>query len=261
MAIDLGLSGRWALVTGGTQGIGRACCAALAEAGANVALFSRDAKRAEAAAAELAKTHQVETLGLACDVARLAAVKAAFETIRTRTHGKLAAVVHTATYPVEQRMWDTELHEMTDADVERWFDEVYAVDVKGSRFVSREAIRLMMPHRDGALVFFSSTPALVGYKGLPYTEAKADILGLMRDVAKGYAKHGIRANAIAPGNIRTKWLEGLSDRERGDLEAEAPLNRLGEPREVANVALFLASPLSSFVTGQTVIVDGGTEMR
>jgi 3-oxoacyl-[acyl-carrier protein] reductase len=266
--ISTGLEGRWVLVTGGTEGIGRACVAELARAGANVVFFSRSADRAKNAAAKVlqeakAAGHSSPTTveGLACDVGRPGDVERAMRSVADLAHGELAAVVHTATYPVVAERWNTMLHEVPRSELQRWFDEVRAVDVEGARFVSYEALHLMVPRRHGSLVFFSSTPALVGYKGLPYTEAKAAILGLTRDLAKAYGPFGIRSNAIAPGNIRTSWLDPLTEEERRALEQENPLGRFGEPAEVARVAVFLASELSSFVNGQTIIADGGTELR
>lgn len=261
MPVTTGLEGGWVLVSGATRGIGRACVDVFAQAGANVVATSRKQNQAEAAAAEAAKRHGVRALGLACDVAQLADVEATFARLLRETGGRIDAVVHTATFPVVGEMWDTPLHEMTDEQVVAWFRQVYEVDLAGSRFVSRAAVRAMRPRRRGALVFFSSTPALAGYKGLPYTEAKAGVLGLAKDLARAYGADGIRANAIAPGNVRTTWLDDLTAEEIRALERECVLGRFGEPEELARAALFLASDLSSFVTGQTLVVDGGTEMR
>lgn len=261
MPVSTGLEGGWVLVTGATRGIGRACLGAFAAAGAHVVAMSRKQAEADEAARAVAKAHGVQGFGAACDVSDLASVDAAFARILAATGARLDAVVHTATFPVVGEMWDTPLHEMSDAQVRDWFAKVYAVDLAGSRFVSRAALRAMLPRRRGAFVFFSSTPALTGYKGLPYTEAKAGVLGLTKDLARAYGGDGIRANAIAPGNVRTSWLDDLTADEIRALETENVLRRFAEPEELAKVALFLASDLSSFVTGQTVVADGGTEMR
>lgn len=261
MSVSTGLEGGWVLLSGGTRGIGRACVDVFAAAGANVVVTSRKQADAEEVARDAAKKHGVHALGLACEVSQIAAVDAAFRQILAVTGGRLDAVVHTATYPVVGEMWDTPLHAMDDAQVIDWFRVVYDADLQGSRLVSRAALRSMLPRRKGSLVFFSSTPALAGYKGLPYTEAKAGILGLTKDLARAYGGDGIRANAIAPGNVRTAWLDDLTAEEIRALEKENVLGRFGEPEELARVCLFLASDLSSFVTGQTLVVDGGTEMR
>jgi 3-oxoacyl-[acyl-carrier protein] reductase len=119
----------------------------------------------------------------------------------------------------------------------------------------------MVPQRQGNLIFISSTPALSGYHGAPYTEAKAGLLGLMRDLGREYGKYGIRANAVAPGNIASGWYHQLTESQKQALAAEASLQRWGHPEEVAGAILFLASDLAGFITGQTIVVDGGKVMR
>jgi gluconate 5-dehydrogenase len=122
-------------------------------------------------------------------------------------------------------------------------------------------LNIKLPQRRGSLIFLSSTPALSGYHGTPYTEAKAALLGLMRDLAREYAPSGIRANAVAPGNIASGWYQRLSGQKKQELANESPLQRWGRPEEVAGAIVFLASDLAGFITGQTIIVDGGKVMR
>ena len=125
-----------------------------------------------------------------------------------------------------------------------------------------EALQIMMPRKNGSIIYISSTPALEGYRGTPYTVAKAGILGLMKDIAREYGKYDIRANALALGNIRTPaTFEQLDEDSRKALAQEAPLRRWGDPQEVGKAAIFLASDLSGFITGQTIVVDGGTLRR
>jgi 3-oxoacyl-[acyl-carrier protein] reductase len=132
----------------------------------------------------------------------------------------------------------------------------------GSVYCTFEALPLMTARRSGSIIYISSTPALEGYQGGPYTMAKAAVLGMMRDVAREYGKDNIRANALALGNIQTPaTFEQLDSASRQALAAEAPLRRWGMPDEVGNAALFLASDLSSFITGQVLVVDGGTLRR
>ncbi len=260
---QLGLEGAWALVTGSTRGIGRATAEALAEAGARVVVTSRHGADAAQVAGELQDTHGVEAAGLEADVSDQGDVAVLFRELRELTADRgLEVVVNNAGFPWREEMWETPLHEVTDEDLDAWFDDVHRVDVAGSRYCTREALRWWVEDEvPGRLVYVSSTPALEGYQGTPYTEAKAAVLGLMRDVAREYGPHGIRANAVAPGNIATGYVEALDAGAREALAAEAPLERWGDAEEVARAILFLASDLASFVTGQTLVVDGGTVSR
>lgn len=194
-------------------------------------------------------------------MARRDQVKRLFRRIKAWDEGPLQAVVCNAGYPIVPQWWDSPLHELSEEDADRAFAQVAATDLAGSRWCTYYALPHLLARKSGSLVYTSSTPALTGYQGTPYTEAKAGVLGLMRDVARTYGPNGIRANAIAPGNIRTEWLEKIAPAERKRLERENPLRRFGEPEEIAKVVLFLASDLSSFVTGETIIVDGGTVVR
>lgn len=253
-----GLAGRVAVVTGASRGIGRAVAQRFAQAGADLVLASRKAGDVERMADRLSQRHKIDAIGVACDVADAVSVRDLFRSVRAWRHGPAAVLANVAGYPIEPRLWNTPLHRLTEAELVEGFARVHAVDLVGSRLCTHYALKQMVPARRGSIVYVSSTPALAGYQGAPYTEAKAGLLGLMRDVARGYGRYGIRANAIAPGNIRTSWLDEISKAERRKLERENPLQRFGEPREVADLIAYLAGDRSSFVTGQTVVIDGGT---
>jgi 3-oxoacyl-[acyl-carrier protein] reductase len=256
-----GLAGAVAIVTGATKGVGAATSEALASVGAHVVTVSRHEEEALASAERLQKKYKRPALGLEADVADRSQVKALFRSIDAWGQGAPRVLVNNAGLPIVPAWWDTPLHRMPEKELDKAFRAVMDVDLAGSRWCTYYALPRMMKQRRGSIVYTSSTPAISGYKGTAYTEAKAAILGLMRDVAREYGPSGIRANAIAPGNVRTGWLDRLSAKARRILEKENPLRRFGEPAEIANVALFLASDLSSFVTGETILVDGGTVMR
>jgi 3-oxoacyl-[acyl-carrier protein] reductase len=254
------LEDRLVVVTGATKGIGRAVAELVASWGAHVVITSRQASSASAAAKGLAKRFQGRVHGLACDVTDPASVKALFAQV-DGLKVPLWGLVNNAGFPFETRRWDKPLHAYSDEEAVSRFDEVMRVDLVGARLMTKAALKRMRREGAGSIVFVSSTPAISGYKGTPYTEAKAAVLGLMKDVAREYGPSGVRANAVAPGNIRTAYVESLKPAERKALEQEAPLRRWGEPQDVAGVIGFLLSDLSAFVTGQTLIVDGGTVSR
>ena len=256
-----GLRDRTVLVTGASHGIGRATAELFTRCGAAVAVNGRDATETHQLATVLSEQHGVRTLPVVADVTDAAAVREMFAQLQAWNSNRLDVLVCCAGYPLVEELWRTPLHEMREAEVEQWFHQVRAVDLDGARLCSHHALKIMVPQRRGNLIFVSSTPALSGYYGTPYTEAKAALLGLMRDLAFEYSKHGIRANAVAPGNIASGWYHQLSESQKQELATEAPLQRWGRPEEVAGTILFLASDLAGFITGQTIVVDGGKVRR
>lgn len=249
------------LITGASRGIGRAAAAMFASCGAWVAINSRNEAQAKRAATEITGRYGTTALALAADVSDRREVSRMFETLSGWSHARLDVLVCNAGYPLVDEFWTVPLHEVGEEDIEKWFDRVRSVDLDGARFCAWRALKMMVPHKSGALVFVSSTPALVGHQGTPYTEAKAGLLGLMRDIAVAYGRFGIRANAVAPGNIASGWYHQLSEEQKAMLSKEAPLGRWGNAEEVAGIILFLASDLAGFVTGQTIVVDGGKVIR
>ncbi len=256
------LDGRHAVVTGGSRGIGRAIAETLAGHGCNVAISSRKRQDARLVATEISDSSGARTLGSSCDVSQQASVREFFREVKAWASDRLDILVCNAGFPFLNEIWNTPLHATPAEKTESWYLDLFRTDTLGSVYCTFEVLPTMMAERLGSIIYISSTPALEGYMGTPYTVAKAGILGLMRDVAREYGRYNIRANAIALGNIRTPaTFESLTPEIRQALAQEAPLQRWGEPEEVGRAALFLASDQSSFVTGQTLIVDGGSLRR
>jgi NAD(P)-dependent dehydrogenase (short-subunit alcohol dehydrogenase family) len=256
------LAGKYALITGSSRGIGLAAAEALAEAGCNVALSARTTQHAAPACERIRAKHGVETTALPGDVSVAESARHLFREVGRWSSGRLDVLVCNAGYPFRRELWDTPLHRIPPEKLEAWHLEVFRTDTLGSIFCSFEALPMMISTGGGSIIYISSTPALEGLQGSPYTVAKAGILGLMRDVARGYGKYAIRANALALGSISTPATTEQLDPAVRQMFAEAtPLQRWGSPEEVAQAVLFLASPRSSFITGQTIVVDGGALRR
>ena len=242
------LAGRTALVTGGTRGIGRGIAEVLCGAGASVLISGRDADRGEKAADEIS-TLDAPCVFRGADVRSREDLQAAADYARER-FGSLDVLVHNAgIYP------EIPLEQMSEAD----WDLVHTTNLKSAFFAVRACLPLLKQSPAGRIVFVSSiTGPITGYPGLAaYGASKAGMDGFMRSAAIEVAPFGITVNAVAPGSIRTEGLADLGEQAIASMEALIPLKRLGEPRDVGGAVLYLASDLASFVTGQSLVVDGG----
>jgi 3-oxoacyl-[acyl-carrier protein] reductase len=245
MRIDL--TGRVALVTGSTRGIGREIASTLAGCGARVAVVGRDQGRAEEAAAGIGG----EARGFACDVSDPASVTALVEGVE-RAFGQLDILVNNAGLTR-----DNILLRLKDDD----WDAVLDANLRGAFVAIRAAARGMMKRRWGRIINMASVVGIIGNKGQAnYAASKAGLIGLTKSVAKEFASRNILANAIAPGFIDTDMTAALTPEVRQGLAAQIPLERLGTPSDIAGVAAFLASDHAAYITGQVFVVDGGMVM-
>ncbi|MBI3965845.1 MAG: glucose 1-dehydrogenase [Chloroflexi bacterium] len=249
------LGDRVALVTGGSRGLGLEIARGLAGAGAAVAITARRSRWLEPAAAELRE------LGANCrafagdvsdpaDATRLVAATIA-------ELGGLDVLVNNAGIT-----WGAPV---TEYPVEKWW-EVLDVNATGTFLMSQAAARHMLERGRGSIVNVASVAGLKGSEegrldAIAYTASKGAILALTRDLAVKWAPRGVRVNAIAPSFFPTRLTEGVLAARGERLAAEIPLGRLGRPGEIMGAAIFLASDASSYVTGQTIVVDGGLTIR
>jgi 3-oxoacyl-[acyl-carrier protein] reductase len=252
------LYGRIAVITGSTRGNGRAMANLFSEHGANVVVTGREEKEAQSTAEQLEREYKTNTLGLKLDVSLADEVNEVVGKA-DKKYGQIDILVNNAGYPIKDQLWDASFEEIQDQDLENVVD----VDAMGTYRCCRAVLPIMVQKHSGVIINISSTPAISGYiKGAPYTVAKAANLGITKHIAAEFGKYGIRCNAIAPGTIATQrnW-DRLTTQQRVDIVRSIPLGRAGKPEEIANVALVLASDYTSFVSGQTIVVDGGETIR
>ncbi len=241
------LDGKIAIVTGAARGIGQAIAVRLASEGADIALCDVEKDwLIETAGLITAKGRRAECF--AVDVSNSAAVQGAVDEI-AKAFGRIDILVNNAGITR-----DTYLVRMTEED----WDKVLQVNLKGAFLFTKAVAKPMMKQRSGVMVNVASIIGLIGNAGqCNYAASKAGLIALTKSVAKELASRGIRANAVAPGFIKTKMTEKLpEDIQKKMLEA-IPLGRFGLPEDVANVVLFLAGEGSAYVTGQVLTVCGG----
>ncbi|MFN9203204.1 MAG: 3-oxoacyl-[acyl-carrier-protein] reductase [Gemmatimonas sp.] len=249
--VRIDLTGRVALVTGSTRGIGRAIATALAQAGARVAVTGRDLDKAAAAAQEIAAATGAEVRGFAADVADVAQAAALVEEVE-RAFGQLDVLVNNAGLTRDNLLMRLKADD---------WDAVIDANLRGAFATCRAATRGMMKRRWGRIINVASVVGLTGNKGqVNYAASKAGLIGMTKSIAKELASRNILANVVAPGFIETDMTAAMTPEARSTLSAGIPLERLGTPEDIAGMVLVLASDLSRYVTGQVFVVDGGLVM-
>lgn len=243
------------VITGGAQGIGAAIAQKFAEAGAVLVLLDIDTERLRLTAARIGQTAPTPVT-IVADVTEETAVEAAFARIAAE-HGRIDVLVNNVGGARNAKLW-----EMT---ADQW-DFTIRLNLRSAFLCTRAAARIMMRQRDGSIVCMSSgaregTPWTAHHVGgAAYSAAKAGIHGFIRDAAMELADHGIRINAVAPGPIETERTSaGFEDVRHSDHSPYklVPMRRIGQPREIADAVLFLASDEASYITGTTLNVAGG----
>ncbi len=251
------LDGCTALVTGGSGGIGRATALELGREGADVAIQYRRGKAAADETVRALRKLGRAALALRADVSKPKECEALVARSVERL-GHLDALVCMAGYPFRPAEWYKDFARLTPEEVRHPID----VDLMGSLFMAQAAIPRMVDQGRGSIVFIGSTPAITGdVVGIPYLVAKAGLLALTRSLAQVYGPKGVRVNSLALGSIESEAMARLSPKERAKLAQEPALRRWGKPKEVARVIAFLVSKDASYVTGQTIVVDGGYAFR
>ena len=244
------LANQVAVVTGAGRGIGRAIALKFAGEGADVACVSRTAENAEKVAGEVRAAGR-KAWAYGVDVSDSAAVSAAADKILADA-GKVDILVNNAGVTR-----DTLLMRISDAD----WDAVLGTNLRGAFAFTRAFSRSFLKQRSGRVINVASVIGLMGNAGqCNYAASKAGLIGFTKSIAKEFASRGITVNALAPGFIETDMTQGLSEEIRQDISKRIPLNFFGQPDDVAEAALYLASPAGRYITGQVLTIDGGMHM-
>ncbi|MBV8631688.1 MAG: 3-oxoacyl-[acyl-carrier-protein] reductase [Silvibacterium sp.] len=246
----MSLQGKNALVTGASQGIGRACAIALAQAGARVALAARNETKLAEVAEEIATnggTADVFAIDMASEESIKAGAKAAIEQL-----GSIAILVNNAGITKDGLMM-----RMKRAD----WDAVLTTNLTGAFLMTQAVISSMLRARWGRIINISSVVGETGQAGQAnYAASKAGLIGLTKSLARELASRGITANVVAPGYIQTAMTEVLDEKQREGMMANIPLGRPGTDQDVANAVKFLASDEAAYITGHVLDVNGGMHM-
>jgi 3-oxoacyl-[acyl-carrier protein] reductase len=244
MKIDM--TGRVALVTGSTRGIGRSIAETLTGCGAKVAVVGRDRDKAREVAGSIGAAG-----GFACEISDPASIEALVAEVEKEL-GAVDILVNNAGLTK-----DNILFRLKNED----WDAVLDANLRGAFVAIRAASRGMIKRRWGRIINIASVVGIVGNKGQAnYAASKAGLIGLTKSVARELASRNVLANVVAPGFIETDMTAAMTPEARATLSGQIPLERLGSPADIAGTVAFLASDASSYITGQVIVVDGGMVM-
>ena len=242
------LSGKTAVVTGASRGIGRAIAEKLAANGANVVLVATRQEVIAGVAAEVATKYGVNAKGFACDVSNFDAVQDVLKT-SIAEFGQIDILVNNAGITK-----DSLLMRMKEAD----WDSVIDINLKSVFNGAKAVARHMIKNKSGRIINMSSINGIVAQPGQAnYAASKAGVIGITKSLAKELAAKNVTVNAVAPGFIQTDMTDELSEAQKDAVKAQIPAGVLGEVDDIANAVLFLASPGAKYITGQVLSVDGG----
>ncbi len=247
------LTGRRALVTGASRGIGFVVATALAQRGAAVAITGRKPESLTAAASQLQST-SADVRPFVCHQGDPESISQLFALLDQDTFTPDIVVINAATNPV--------FGPLLDLDLDAW-RKILDVNLTGALLTAQAAARRMLSQRRGSIIFMASIAGLEPIAGLgAYSVSKAGLLGLMRSLAKELGSNGIRVNAVAPGLIETRFSAALFQNQSAyeQIIGQTPLGRHGQPDDIAGAVVFLASDTAAYMTGQVLIVDGGGRM-
>lgn len=246
------LEGKVAVVTGGTRGIGLAIVKAFLQEGASVALFGSRQETVDKALAEIqAADKEAKVIGLAPDLANYEAVKSAMDTVK-EAFGKIDVLANNAGVSAREPIYDYSPEA---------FDKVMQLNVNSVFYCSKAVAPIMKEQGGGSIINTSSMVSLYGQAaGCSYPASKFAVNGLTKSLARELGKDGIRVNAVLPGVTRTDMVAALPPEMVARISAPIPLGRVGEPEEVANAFVFLASDKASYISGALLSVDGATQV-
>ena len=247
------LNGKTAIVTGGGRGLGEYMANALSEVGANVVVCSRKLQACEEVKAEI-EARGGKALAFACDITKPEDVAHVISETQN-TFGAIDILVNNS-----GATWGTPAEDMPLEQFERVVD----INVKGTFIVSQAVGKTMIARgQGGTIINIASVAGLVGgnpkyINAVGYHSSKGAVVNMTRDLATSWARYGITVNAIAPGWFPTKMSRGLLDKYEQQMLSDIPLHRFGGPDDIKGVIVFLASPAAAFITGQILVVDGGS---